>query len=141
MQRKLTLPIRGLTPRDIHDTFSQGREGGKLHEATDLLAPRGTPIEAVEDGVIQKLFLSKPGGLTVYEFDREGIFCYYYAHLDHYADGLRGRNGGEARRRDRLRRHHRQCATADAAPAFFQSSNSAPKSTGGKAYLWIPIPF
>jgi murein DD-endopeptidase MepM/ murein hydrolase activator NlpD len=89
MQRKLTLPIRGLTPRDIHETFGQGRDGGKLHDATDLLAPRGTPIEAVEDGVIQKLFLSKPGGLTVYEFDRDGIFCYYYAHLDHYAAGLR----------------------------------------------------
>jgi len=88
IERKLTLPIDGLTLRDIHDTFHQGRNGGKLHEATDILAPRGTPIRAVEDGVIEKLFLSKPGGLTIYEFDREGMFCYYYAHLDHYAAGL-----------------------------------------------------
>jgi peptidoglycan LD-endopeptidase LytH len=44
---------------------------------------------AMDDGVIRKLFLSKPGGLTIYEFDRESIFCYYYAHLDRYADGLK----------------------------------------------------
>jgi murein DD-endopeptidase MepM/ murein hydrolase activator NlpD len=87
-QRKLVLPIRGLVARDIQDTFYQSRADGKIHEATDILAPRGTPVMAVEDGVIQKLFLSKPGGLTIYEFDRQGVFCYYYAHLDRYADGL-----------------------------------------------------
>ena len=87
-QRKLTLPIRGLDARDIRDTFQQGRAEGKLHEATDILAPRGTPVVAVEDGIIQKLFLSRPGGITIYEFDRAGIFCYYYAHLDRYAGGL-----------------------------------------------------
>jgi murein DD-endopeptidase MepM/ murein hydrolase activator NlpD len=89
MHRELALPIRGLGARDIQDTFRQGRDSGRQHEATDILAPRGTPIEAVEDGVVQKLFLSKPGGLTIYQFDREGVFCYYYAHLDRYAAGLR----------------------------------------------------
>ena len=44
---------------------------------------------AVEDGVIQKLFLSKPGGLTIYEFDLQNVYCFYYAHLDRYAEGLR----------------------------------------------------
>jgi murein DD-endopeptidase MepM/ murein hydrolase activator NlpD len=87
-QRKLTLPIRGLDARGIQDTFAQGRAGGKPHEATDILAPRGTPVLAIEDGVIQKLFLSKPGGITIYEFDRPGVFCYYYAHLERYAAGL-----------------------------------------------------
>ena len=43
---------------------------------------------AVEDGIIQKLFLSKPGGITIYEFDHVGVFCYYYAHLERYAAGL-----------------------------------------------------
>jgi len=87
-RRSLTLPIQGLNSRDIQDTFSQGRTGGKLHEATDILAPRGTPVVAVEDGIIQKLFLSKPGGITIYEFDHAGVFCYYYAHLEGYAEGL-----------------------------------------------------
>ena len=40
------------------------------------------------DGRIQKLFLSKAGGNTIYEFDRESVYCYYYAHLDRYIDGL-----------------------------------------------------
>jgi murein DD-endopeptidase MepM/ murein hydrolase activator NlpD len=88
-QRALSMPIRGLTRHDIQDTFKQSRAGGKAHEATDILAPRGTPVLAMEDGVIQKLFLSKPGGLTIYEFDHESIFCYYYAHLERYRDGLR----------------------------------------------------
>jgi len=35
------------------------------------------------------LFLSKPGGNTIYEFDEQEVYCYYYAHLDHYAEGLR----------------------------------------------------
>ena len=87
-RRQLTLPIQGLTNRDIQDSFEQGRAAGKLHEATDILAPRDTPVVAVEDGIIQKLFLSKPGGITIYEFDRAGIFCYYYAHLERYAPGL-----------------------------------------------------
>jgi len=87
-RRKLTLPIHGVDAHDIRDTFAQGRSGGTLHEATDILAPRGTPVVAIEDGIIQKLFLSKPGGITIYEFDRPGVFCYYYAHLDRYATGL-----------------------------------------------------
>jgi len=87
-RRSLTLPIQGLHARDIQGTFAQGRVGGKLHEATDILAPRGTPVVAVEDGIIQKLFLSKPGGITIYEFDRVAAFSYYYAHLERYAAGL-----------------------------------------------------
>jgi murein DD-endopeptidase MepM/ murein hydrolase activator NlpD len=53
------------------------------------MAPRGTPVIAAVDGAVAKLFLSKPGGITVYEFDGSGTYCYYYAHLDRYADGIR----------------------------------------------------
>ncbi len=85
----MTLPIEGLKPSDIQDTYYQSRGGGeRIHEATDILAPRGTPVHAMVDGVIQKLFVSKPGGNTIYEFDEKGELCYYYAHLDHYAEGL-----------------------------------------------------
>ena len=37
---------------------------------------------------MKKLFTSVPGGLTVYEFDPDQRYCYYYAHLDAYAPGL-----------------------------------------------------
>ena len=89
MQARLTPPIQGLRPADIQDTYDQGRANGKPHEATDILAPRGTPVVAIVDGTIQKLFTSVPGGLTIYEFDAHDVYCYYYAHLDHYAEGLR----------------------------------------------------
>lgn len=74
---------------DLRDTFDDGRDGDQRgHEAIDILAPRGTPVMAVDDGRIVKQFLSKPGGTTVYQFDPTGQFAYYYAHLDRYADGL-----------------------------------------------------
>jgi len=59
------------------------------HEALDIAAPRGTPVRAVDDGRIAKLFRSVPGGITVYQFDPSARFAYYYAHLDRYADDLR----------------------------------------------------
>jgi len=66
----------------------QEKRRSRPHEAADLLAPRNTPIHAVEAGTIAKLFVSKAGGLTVYQFDPVGSLCYYYAHLQRYADGL-----------------------------------------------------
>ena len=85
--RHLVSPIAGITPKDLHDTFDEQRDG-KKHEAIDIMAPRGTPVRAVVDGIIKKLFLSKPGGNTIYLFDDAGEFSYYYAHLDRYAPGI-----------------------------------------------------
>jgi len=84
---KLQMPIAGVDPKKLHDTFEEGRVG-HTHEALDIAAPRGTPVVAVGDGAIAKLFTSKQGGLTVYQFDSTEQFCYYYAHLDGYAPGV-----------------------------------------------------
>src|SRR5437016_2764216 len=91
------LPLPGLRLADLHDNFNEVRDG-HAHEAIDILAPRGTPVLAVVAGTIRKLFLSKSGGNTVYEFDETGEHCYYYAHLDRYAEGLR--EGMRVRRGD-----------------------------------------
>lgn len=88
LSRDLTMPLKGVKQSDILDTFNQARAGGRRHEATDIMAPRGTPIRAIGDGTVRKLFLSKAGGNTIYQFDPDGVYCYYYAHLDRYADGL-----------------------------------------------------
>ena len=87
---RLRLPIDGERIESFKDGFAERRDaGGRPHEAVDMLAPRNTPVHAVENGTIAKLFTSKAGGLTVYQFDPTGRLCYYYAHLDHYADGLK----------------------------------------------------
>ena len=84
----LSVPIRGLQPADLRDMFHEVHNG-HAHEAIDLMEPRGTPVLAVAPGAIRKLFLSKPGGNTIYQFDQTDTFCYYYAHLDRYADNVR----------------------------------------------------
>jgi peptidoglycan LD-endopeptidase LytH len=87
--RRLTIPVQGVRAADIHDTFEQTRGTERKHEASDIVAPRGTPVLAADDGMIQKLFLSKAGGITIYQFDPTGQYSYYYAHLERYADGIR----------------------------------------------------
>ena len=87
--RDLAIPVQGVGRDRLTRTFSDQRSGGRTHEAIDILAPMDTPVVAVEDGTIARLFLSKAGGITVYQFDPGQRYCYYYAHLDRYADGLR----------------------------------------------------
>jgi murein DD-endopeptidase MepM/ murein hydrolase activator NlpD len=84
----MTPPIRGLTLVDLREMF-QEVHNGHPHKAIDIIEARGTPVHAVVSGTVRRLFLSKPGGNTIYEFDEMGVYCYYYAHLDRYAEGLR----------------------------------------------------
>jgi murein DD-endopeptidase MepM/ murein hydrolase activator NlpD len=85
--RRLRVPIEGADVNSWKGAFYQRRDG-RAHEAVDIFAPRNTPVQAVDDGTIAKLFLSKAGGNTIYQFDPNGSLCYYYAHLERYADGL-----------------------------------------------------
>lgn len=84
----LLIPVAGVQPWQLRDNFGEERGGGRSHGAIDIMAPRGTPVIAAVDGTIRKLFTSRAGGLTIYEFDDAEQNVYYYAHLDRYADGL-----------------------------------------------------
>lgn len=86
--RPLIVPVARVAPSALTDMFDEAR-GGRRHEAIDILAPRGTKVFAADDGTVAKLFTSKPGGLTVYQFDPQGRLAYYYAHLARYAEGLK----------------------------------------------------
>ena len=86
--RHLQMPVEGVRPDQLTRQFADKRGGSREHEAIDILAARNTPVRAVEAGRIARLFLSKAGGITVYQFDPSERYCYYYAHLERYAEGL-----------------------------------------------------
>jgi murein DD-endopeptidase MepM/ murein hydrolase activator NlpD len=95
---KLLVPVEGIAPAKLTDTYDQPRGNERHHEALDIMAPKGTKVLAAADGKIVKLFTSKPGGLTIYQFDPTEKYAYYYAHLDRYADGLQ--EGAQVKRGD-----------------------------------------
>ncbi|HEX8830618.1 MAG TPA: M23 family metallopeptidase [Longimicrobium sp.] len=85
----LAMPVRGIRPEQLRDTYSDARSGGRVHHAIDIMAPRGTPVLAAEDGTILKLRTGGMGGITIYQLGTDGRTLYYYAHLQRYAAGLR----------------------------------------------------
>ena len=85
--RGLLFPLKDASRAIFRDNFEEGRPGHR-HEALDIMAPRGTPVVAVDGGRVAKLFTSVAGGITVYQFDRDEKYVYYYAHLDRYAAGI-----------------------------------------------------
>ncbi len=86
--KSLMVPVLGVDPAGVVDSYTAGRGGGRTHSAIDIMAPRGTPVLAAEDGTILKLRSNDAGGITIYQLDPSGGFVYYYAHLDRYERGL-----------------------------------------------------
>jgi murein DD-endopeptidase MepM/ murein hydrolase activator NlpD len=85
----LAIPVVGVKPDQLSDTFDQARANGRRHDAIDIMAAEGTPVIAAADGTIEKLFFSNGGGgITVYERSPDHKWVYYYAHLSAYAPGL-----------------------------------------------------
>lgn len=85
---KLIIPVVGVRPDQLLDTFTAARSEGRSHDAIDIPAPAGTPVVAASDGEIIKLLQSERGGTTIYQLSPDKKLVFYYAHLQGYADGL-----------------------------------------------------
>ncbi|HYD54864.1 MAG TPA: peptidoglycan DD-metalloendopeptidase family protein [Gemmatimonadaceae bacterium] len=85
----LLVPVAGVLPRALRDAYTERRSGGRVHEAIDIMAPRGTPVVAAADGKLLKLHRSRLGGLMVYAADAADRLIFMYAHLDRYAPDLK----------------------------------------------------
>jgi murein DD-endopeptidase MepM/ murein hydrolase activator NlpD len=84
----LIIPVIGVRSDQLHDTFTDSRSEGRVHDAIDIPAPAGTQVVASADGEIVKLFQSERGGTTIYQLSPDKKLVFYYAHLQLYADGL-----------------------------------------------------
>lgn len=94
---RLLIPVQGIGPAQLQDTFKDSRSEGRIHDAIDIIAPRGTPVLAATDGPVVKLFQSVKGGITLYQrAAADEHYVLYYAHLERYADGIA--EGHHARR-------------------------------------------
>lgn len=87
-ERGLLVPVKGISASQIPDTYDAPRDGVRVHNAQDILAKRGTPVLAADDGTILHIGTNALGGNVVWAADPSGRFAFYYAHLDRYAKGL-----------------------------------------------------
>ena len=132
----LAIPVLGVKPENLSDTYKQSRSGGRVHDAIDIMAPHGTPVVAVAPGTVEKLFFSKGGGgVTAYVRSPDRNWMFYYAHLQDYAPGLR--EGQSVKRGDPI---GRVGSTGNADPAgphlHFAINRVAP---GEKWYNGRPV--
>jgi murein DD-endopeptidase MepM/ murein hydrolase activator NlpD len=78
-------PVGG--PHDFIDSWGFPRAEGRSHQGADIFAERGTPLLAVEDGVLARVGNDRLGGIKLWLVGESGTH-YYYAHLDGYALGV-----------------------------------------------------
>lgn len=84
----LMVPVEGVAPSGVSDSFNDRRDNGRTHRANDIIVPMGTRVIAAESGTIMRLSKNALGGITIYMTDDSGRFIFYYAHLEGYADGI-----------------------------------------------------
>jgi len=68
-QVNLIVPVAGVRPDQLIDTFDDARSEGRVHDAIDIPAAAETPVLAASSGKILKLFQSERGGTTIYQLN------------------------------------------------------------------------
>ena len=84
-------PVEG--PTRFVDSFGDARLSGTTeqhwHEGCDVMAAAGTPLVAVEDGVLTKYGGGDPLGGKSFVLTGDSGYWYYYAHLSRFVPTLK----------------------------------------------------
>jgi murein DD-endopeptidase MepM/ murein hydrolase activator NlpD len=82
----IVCPVQGVSA--YGDSWGAPRSGGRRHQGVDMIAPTGTPLQAVIGGFVTQKD-NRLGGITI-SLQGDNGNRYYYAHLSAY-EGVDGR--------------------------------------------------
>ncbi|HTQ81349.1 MAG TPA: M23 family metallopeptidase, partial [Thermoanaerobaculia bacterium] len=81
LPRLLPIPIAGVSPARLSDSWGASRDGGRGHQGIDIFAPRGTPVHSATEGILLYKGMRGLGGRIV-EITGPAGYRHYYAHLE-----------------------------------------------------------
>lgn len=82
---RLPVPVDGVRPADLVDTWHAPRSEGRVHEGIDIFAEHGTPVRSVTRGILTRKATTRRGGRVVWTLGPGGQ-RHYFAHLEGWAD-------------------------------------------------------
>ena len=80
---RLPMPMKGVRPSQVANTFGAPRSEGRRHEGVDVFASRNTHILSTTKGVVVSVGENRLGGRTVAVLG-PGAQWHYFAHLESY---------------------------------------------------------
>jgi peptidoglycan LD-endopeptidase LytH len=80
----LPMPVVGVAPGALHDSWHAQRSGGRKHEGIDIFARRGTPVVSPVSGIVTSVGQDRLGG-NIVRVMGPGRQVHYFAHLDRIA--------------------------------------------------------
>lgn len=80
---RLPVPVVGVAPRQLTDSWGSPRSGGRSHQGIDIFAPRGRAIVSTTRGIVVTVGHNRLGGRVVRVLGPGG-YWHYYAHLDSF---------------------------------------------------------
>ena len=78
---------------EFSDTWGAGRSGGRRHQGTDIMSPKGSWIVAVEDGIVERLDWNRLSGWNIM-IRHADAWTSHYLHLNNDTTGTDDGDGG-----------------------------------------------